>query len=96
MDALSALFAADADVQPEVDAAKAHLAAAFAFMEEAFGDAQEMLLFVTDLTQRTPTARFITQFGSDEYYAHNQKMILSDTQRKLRAYIEDLDKTWDL
>ncbi|MCI9129863.1 MAG: AAA family ATPase [Eggerthellaceae bacterium] len=96
MQDLEALFVADSDIQPEVDAAKAHLGNAFAFLEEAFGDEQEMLIFVTDLTGRNATARFIAQFGSDEYHAHNQKMILSDTQRKLRAYVEDLDEMWEL
>lgn len=48
-------------------------------------------MFVTELTQRTPSARFIAQFGSPSYYAHNQQMILSDRQRRLRELVEELD-----
>ncbi len=84
-------FAAQADLDGAAAAADARLAAAFAFLEAAFGDAQELLVFVTELTQRTPSARFIAQFGSPSYYAHNQQMILSDRQRRLRELVEELD-----
>lgn len=88
---VAAAFAAQADLDAAAAAAEARLAAAFAFLEEAFGDAQELLVFVTELTQRTPSARFIAQFGSPSYYAHNQQMILSDRQRRLRELVEELD-----
>ena len=88
---VEAAFAARADLAPAAAAAEARLAAAFAFLEEAFGDAQEMLVFVTELTQRTSSARFIAQFGSPSYYGHNQPMILSDRQRRLREMVEELD-----
>lgn len=84
-------FAAQADLDGAAAAAEARLAAAFAFLEAAFGDAQELLVLVTELTQRTPSARFIAQFGSPSYYAHNQQMILSDRQRRLRELVEELD-----
>ena len=80
----AALQARAADVEQR-------LARAFAFMEAAFGDAQEMVVFTTELTSRTSSARYIAQYGSESYFAHNQDMILSDRQRELRRRVEDLD-----
>lgn len=71
-------------------AVEAKLVNAFAFLEAAFGDKQEMLVFTTELTSRTTSARYIGQYGSDAYFAHNSDMILSDRQRDLRRRIEDL------
>lgn len=91
MAALESMFAEASDVQDEVAIQEKRLSNAFDFIEKAFGDAQEMLIFVTELTQRTPTERFIAQFGSESYFAHNQPMILSDSHRKLRSLVEELE-----
>lgn len=91
MATLESMFAEASDVQDEVAIQEKRLSNAFDFIEKAFGDAQEMLIFVTELTQRTPTERFIAQFGSESYFAHNQPMILSDSHRKLRSLVEELE-----
>ncbi|MGN0078610.1 MAG: ATP-binding protein [Coriobacteriales bacterium] len=89
---LEAAFAAQADTSSQVAAIEQQLSAAFSFLEEAFGDAQEMLVFTTELTQRTASARYVAQYGSASYYQHNEAMILSDRQRDLRRRIEELDE----
>ncbi len=94
--ALEEAFAAAVNVEEDAEALEAKLAAAFTFIQKAFGDQQEMLVFVTELTQRTPSARFIAQFGSPSYYEHNQPMILSDSNRRLRNMVDDLDEMWEL
>ncbi len=91
MQALEEMFARASQLDAEVEAQEARIAAVFAFLMEAFGDAQEMLIFVTELTQRTPSARYIAQFGSESYFDHNQPMILSDAHRRLRSLVEDLE-----
>ena len=80
-----------ADLAPSVQDIEARLEHAFSFVEQAFGDKQEMLVFVTELTSRTESARYIAQYGSQAYYQHNENMILSDRQRELRRRVEDLD-----
>ena len=67
------------------------LANAFSFIDAAFGDAQEMLVFTTELTSRIASARYIAQYGSPSYYAHNSDMILSERQSDLRRRVEALD-----
>ncbi len=96
MSCLERLFAEQNNVQSMADDLERKLKATMDFLMDAFGDAQEMLIFVTELTERTPSARFIAQFGSPSYYEHNQPMILSDSNRRLRSLVDDLDELWEL
>ena len=80
-----------AALQERAAGVEQRLARAFAFVEASFGDAQEMVVFTTELTSRTSSARYIAQDGSQSYFAHNHDMILSDRQRELRRRVEDLD-----
>lgn len=85
-------FAQTADeLRARAAAIEGSLASAFSFVEAAFGDAQEMLVFTTELTSRTATARYIAQHGSASYFEHNADMILSERQRDLRRRVEELD-----
>ena len=89
--AVETLFSRDSDMAGVTASTESRLSAAFSFIEEVFGDAQEMLVFTTELTQRPASARYVAQYGSESYYNHNEKMILSDKQRELRRRIEDLE-----
>ena len=89
--ASQAFAARAAALQERAAGVEQRLARAFAFVEASFGDAQEMVVFTTELTSRTSSARYIAQYGSQSYFAHNQDMILSDRQRELRRRVEDLD-----
>ena len=37
------------------------------------------------------SARYLAQFGSASYFSHNQPMILSDSHRRLRSLVEELE-----
>ena len=81
---LKALF--QADVQARADAADrtdSQLANAFAFLDAAVPDSQELVLFATELTANFFTSWFIQNFGSDAYYAHNKKLLFDDAQQHL-------------
>lgn len=80
-----------AALEPQVEKIEGRIAHAFDFVEAAFGDKQEMLIFTTELTSRSVSARYIAQYGSDAYYRHNENMILSDRQRELRRRVEELN-----
>lgn len=75
-----------------VERIERRLACTFSFLEEVFGDKQELLVFVTELTSRTDAATYIAQNGSESYYAHNANMIMSDRQRDLRRRVEELNR----
>ena len=57
-----------------VDAASGALDQGFRFVEEAFGDGQEMLMLVTDLSVSRATMAFINDHGCERYFAHNQSL----------------------
>lgn len=67
----------------------------FAFAEEAFGDGQEMLVIVTELTAAADAARFIAQYGSPAYFRHNKSLLFYERQVKIISEIDQLDDDMD-
>jgi hypothetical protein len=67
------------------------LSNAFKFLENAFGDGQEMLIFVTELTINQYTASFISRYGCPEYFKHNKELLLFERHKDIIREIEILD-----
>ena len=63
----------------------------FAFAEAAFGEGQEMLIIVTELTSARDAAWFISQYGCDAYFRHNRELLFYERQVQLISQIDDLD-----
>ena len=78
-------------LQPLVDRASAAIDNAFSFIDQAFGADREQLVFVTELTARRATARFINRFGSDSYYAHNDELMVDARRDDLLSEIDKLE-----
>lgn len=78
-------------LQPLVDQASAAIGNAFSFIDQAFGADREQLVFVTELTARRATARFINRFGSDSYYAHNDELMVDARRDDLLSEIDKLE-----
>ena len=49
---------------------------AFSFMESAFGEDQEMVVFVTELTMGTESSAFLRDNPSESYQNYNQKLLV--------------------
>ena len=82
-----------ADVKKMQNASKktsASMENAFKYMEKAFGDDQEMTLFVAELTVNRNIANFIAKNGSDAYYKHNSSMLIYNEDDKLNGQIDQL------
>lgn len=62
------------ELDATIDDASAALDRVFAFVEEAFGEGQEMLMLVTDLSVSRAGMAFINDHGCDRYFAHNQSL----------------------
>jgi len=62
----------------------------FNFCEEVFGEGQELLILVTELTMNYQTARFISRFGSESYFKHNKELMFYERQKELIFEIEKL------
>ncbi len=70
--------------------AKEALEQAFSFLETVYGEREEMLLFVTQLSLHRESARFILQFGSEKYREKSEKLRLSKREDELRAALSEL------
>ena len=57
-----------------IEAASLALDNVFRFVETAFGEGQEMLMLVTDLSVSRAGMTFINDHGSERYFAHNQNL----------------------
>ena len=88
-DRLKALFSADVNARAAAaDKTDTELANAFAFLDAAIPDSQELVLFATELTANWFTSWFIQNFGCDAYFAHNKRLLFDDTQKQLLQDIE--------
>ena len=67
--------------------AKAELDHTFAFLEETFGQGQELVLFVTELTAGPDTSWLIETFGCDAYFRHNRELLFDGTRRRIQEEI---------
>ena len=65
------------------EAARAMLDHAFAFLERAAGDGQELVLFVTELTASPDAAWLIEAFGCEAYFRHNRELFFDETRERI-------------
>ena len=88
---INALFQAHVStLKPACDEATNKLDCAFDFINEAFGNDREMVVFVTELTARTNSSQFINRFGSESYFKNNSKLMVEDRRSQLLTQIDEL------
>ncbi len=56
---------------------------AFRFLEEALGQSQELVIFVTEVTAGYNTSWFVENFGCDAYFRHNKELLFDDTRKRI-------------
>lgn len=78
------------DMRSQSELVSAHMHAIFEFVEKAFADGNEMLLFVTSLTVSDSCSQFISSFGSEDYEKHNQELMLKERQGEIASQIQQL------
>ena len=54
---------------------------AFEFMEDAFGDSQEMVSFVTELNTNYYSIQFLKENDCDKYYQYNNCYLTNSRRR---------------
>ncbi|MDD7314699.1 MAG: AAA family ATPase [Bacilli bacterium] len=79
-----------AKFKKKVASAQAEMTNAFAFLEKAFGNGQEMLIFVTGLTINKDVARFIGKYGCEKYYEYNKRLLIYERQNEIVSKIDEL------
>ena len=78
-------------LKKQAEGASKELSNVFAFCEEVFGDGQEMLILVTELTISYYGAHFISRYGCKEYFNHNKELLFYERQKEIIQQIENLD-----
>ena len=63
----------------------------FAFCERVFGDGQEILLVVTELTVRPYAALFIGKYGCDPYFRHHKNLLFYERKAEIIQQIQSLE-----
>lgn len=79
------------ELKKQADAAGKQLSNVFLFCEEVFGDGQEMLILVTELTISYYGAHFIGRYGCTEYFNHNKELLFYERQKQIIQEIERLE-----
>lgn len=60
---------------------------AFRFLEQTFGQDQELVLFVTEITAGPATSWFVENFGCDAYFRYNRELLFDDARHRIREEI---------
>ena len=88
LDAVRGWFQAEVDARKSAgETAGRHFDNAFRYLEQTFGDSQELVLFVTEMTAGYNTSWYVEHFGCDAYFRHNKELLLDDTRRRIQADI---------
>lgn len=88
MDAVREWFGREVDRRTELGAETGVMFGnAFRFLEETFGDSQELVIFVTEITAGYDASWFVENFGCDAYFRHNRELLFDDTRHRIREEI---------
>ena len=71
----------------QLDSTGDKLENAFSFMENVWGEGQELTYFMTILTSGHVSSSFLAKHGSPKYFEHNKNLLLFDVKEQLRKEI---------
>ena len=61
------------------------------FCDGVFGESKEMIILATEMTINQYASRFISRYGSEEYFAHNQDLLFYERQLEIVSELEDME-----
>ena len=61
----------------------------FRFLEDAVGQSQEIVLFVSEITAGYDTSWYVGEFGCDAYFHHNRELLFDLTREKIFDRLTD-------
>ncbi|MCD8018974.1 MAG: AAA family ATPase [Clostridiales bacterium] len=73
----------------DITLASTALENSFTFMEDAFGEGQEMVIFVTELTMDPDISAFITENGCERYFKYNKSLLIGSRRA---AILQELNR----
>lgn len=88
------LFQKEVDKREEMVAQTSEtLTHVFDFMEDAFGQSQEMVALITELNANYYSVWFIKEYGCDQYYRYNKGLLF---QERHQSIMQEMEKVEDL
>lgn len=66
---------------------------AFEFMEQAFGESQEMVVFVTELNINYFSVWFLQENECEKYYQYNRGLLFDEQQQSILSELDDIEQT---
>ena len=79
-----------ADLKSQALDARQKIKNLYRFCDIVFGDSQEMIILETELTINNYASRFISRYGSEEYFAHNQDLLFYERQLEIVTELENM------
>lgn len=79
-----------AGLEEETEQVSQALECAFDFVEKAFGENQELVVFITELSLSYYAIRFISDNGCPRYYRYNRSLLSGEQQKEILQQIEEL------
>ena len=61
------------------------------FCDGVFGESKEMIILATEMTINQYASRFISRYGSEEYFSHNQDLLFYERQMEIASQLENMD-----
>lgn len=93
-DEVKAMFEKEVDAREEEIAYTSQtLQNVFNFLEDAFGESQEMVAFITELNANYYSVWFIKENGSDQYYRYNKGLLFDERQQDI---VRQMDQVEDM
>ena len=63
---------------------------AFNFMELCFGESQEMVVFITELSCSPHAMWFLSEYECPRYYRYNKALLFEDRQAQVIRKLDDI------
>ncbi len=83
-------FVKETEKREEIIAAVSeNLECAFDFMERAFGESQEMVVFITELTVNYYSAKFLSENECGRFYKYNKGLLANERRAGILSGIEE-------
>ena len=82
----------DAKREQIISAVAENLECAFDFMERAFGESQEMAVFITELTVNFYGAKFLSENECGRFYKYNKGLLANERRASILGGIEEVER----
>ncbi len=67
-----------------------HLTNAFAFLAKVYGEGQELVIFLSELSAGYYSLKFVSECGNEAYYKYNRLLLLKDRKEELTEKVMEL------